>query len=473
MAVIKTNGGYNALPISYKRGNPIPLDKSAVWYDYNSMVAYATTDPTAYVGQILSLVDETDVTSAKAYIILDLAGNVEEIGSGALSDALDSIDLELDTINTSIENIETSISNLITTVGVPASNDVEASGLFAELDKKANSADVYTKEQTDTNISTAVAQAAHLKRKEIASAEEIDVNAADADQYIYMVPSGLLEDDNKYYEYMVVEIEVVDDEGIITKTKKVERVGSWEVDLSQYAKASDLTDETSRATRVEGELLDRIEDLETQTSTLEETVSEKVDKVYYTVTDEDGTTRQVEGTLLNPEEKKKLSALSIDEDGSVGVSGTVSVDNVQGLDTWIAENAATHVQNLTENNLSKEVQDKLNYIADVNEENFSVDSGILNLKAVSTSQVSGLDNVITTVNELDETVNHETSGLKAISAKVLNLENNASTYVTIEKFNKTVGNLDALLASATTTLVERIDDLDARLTWQELDEIIN
>ena len=23
MAVIKTNGGYNALPISYKRGNPI------------------------------------------------------------------------------------------------------------------------------------------------------------------------------------------------------------------------------------------------------------------------------------------------------------------------------------------------------------------------------------------------------------------------------------------------------------------
>jgi hypothetical protein len=50
MAVIKTNGGYNALPISYKRGNPIPLDKSSVWYNYDSMVAYASSDPTAYVG---------------------------------------------------------------------------------------------------------------------------------------------------------------------------------------------------------------------------------------------------------------------------------------------------------------------------------------------------------------------------------------------------------------------------------------
>lgn len=473
MAVIKMNGGYNALPISYKRGNPIPLDKSAVWYDYNSMVAYATTDPTAYVGQILSLVDETDATSAKAYIILDLAGNVEEIGSGALSDALDTIDLELDTINSSIESIEASISNLIATIGAPASDETEASGLFAELNKKANSADVYTKEQTDTNISTAVAQAAHLKRKEIKSTDEIDLTASDADQYIYMVPSGLLEDDNKYYEYMVIEIEITDDEGISTKTKKVERVGSWEVDLSQYAKASDLTNEITRASNAEAALSDRIDDLETQASELEEAISEKVDKVYYTVANEDGTTSRVEGTLLNPEEKKKLSALSIDEDGSVGISGTVSVENVQGLDTWMSENAATYVQNLTEENLSQEVQDKLNYITDVNEENFSVDSGILNLKAVNTSQVSGLDNVITTVNELDEIINHETSGLKAISAKVLNLENSANTYVTIEKFNKTVGNLDALLASATTTLVERIDNLDARLTWQELSEIVN
>jgi len=57
MAVIKTEGGYNALPISYKRGNPIPLDKTEIWYDYNLMAEYAASNPVAYVGQILGLVD--------------------------------------------------------------------------------------------------------------------------------------------------------------------------------------------------------------------------------------------------------------------------------------------------------------------------------------------------------------------------------------------------------------------------------
>jgi hypothetical protein len=41
MANIKQNGGYNALPISYKRGNPIPLDQSSVWYNYDLMADYA------------------------------------------------------------------------------------------------------------------------------------------------------------------------------------------------------------------------------------------------------------------------------------------------------------------------------------------------------------------------------------------------------------------------------------------------
>jgi hypothetical protein len=61
-----------------------------------------------------------------------------------------------------------------------------------------------------------------LKRKEVRSIDEIDINASDAEQYIYMVPSGLTDDDNKYYEYMVIEVEIVDSEGIATKIKKVE-----------------------------------------------------------------------------------------------------------------------------------------------------------------------------------------------------------------------------------------------------------
>ena len=93
MAIIKLDGGYNALPISYKRGNPIPLDTTSVWYDLTSLETYARTGVTAYVGQILSLVteikDATDAVigySSTAYIIKDAAGNIEPIGTTPVGD---------------------------------------------------------------------------------------------------------------------------------------------------------------------------------------------------------------------------------------------------------------------------------------------------------------------------------------------------------------------------------------------------
>lgn len=100
-----------------------------------------------------------------------------------------------------------------------------ADGLEEEIGKKANAADVYTKTEADEAIGKAVAAADHLKRKIVDSKEEIDIDAPDAMQYIYMVPSGLTASDNKYYEYIVLE-----DNGV----KYVEQVGNWEVDLKDY-----------------------------------------------------------------------------------------------------------------------------------------------------------------------------------------------------------------------------------------------
>ena len=491
MAVIKTNGGYNSLPISYKRGNPIPLDKSAVWYDYDLMVAYATSNPTAYVGQILSLVDTTDTSSAKAYIILNTAGDIEEIGSGSLSSAVDSIELRL-------ESLEESVTKLIDLVGTPADaeDNVVASGIFAELDKKANAANVYTKDETNIQISNAVANVAHLKRKEVDSVEDINVDVEDAEQYIYMVPSGLKDDDNKYYEYMVIEVEVTDSEGIVTKIKKVEMVGSWSVDLNEYAKVSDLANyattealgaEKTRAETAETTLANDIKELQNNVSTLQTNVenvetelTEKVDKVYYTVENDDGTISKVEGTLLTPEEKEKLAALSIDEDGSIGISGTVSVDNVQGLGTWLTDNAPTYISGLTENNLSQSVLDKLNFIIAVDKA-FTVTNGTLYLNDINPNKVIGLNDLISTVGnleesftELDSIVNNPITGLNAINTQVLTLEetidNLSDNYVTIENFNQTVGDLNSLLDSTKGTIIEQIKEINSRLTWQELEE---
>lgn len=119
---------------------------------------------------------------------------------------------------TTIDGINSQIGSLQTNVD----------SLTAVVNTKANSADVYTKTETDANIAKAVSEADHLKRVKVDSVESIDPTAENADQYIYMAPSGLEEDDNKYYEYIVID-------------GKVEPVGSWEVDLSGYAKTAEVT----------------------------------------------------------------------------------------------------------------------------------------------------------------------------------------------------------------------------------------
>lgn len=86
-----------------------------------------------------------------------------------------------------------------------------------------------------TEIEEKIVAASHLKRKKVNSKEEIDLAAADADQYIYMIPTGFEGEDNKYDEYIIIETKVVDDEGIETVIKTIEKVGTWEVDLSQFA----------------------------------------------------------------------------------------------------------------------------------------------------------------------------------------------------------------------------------------------
>jgi hypothetical protein len=83
MAVIRQDFNVMYLPAAIQRNNPIPLDSTAVWYDYDLMAAYAANDPTAYVGQILSLVVDN---VANAYIITNLAGDLEKVGSAVVAD---------------------------------------------------------------------------------------------------------------------------------------------------------------------------------------------------------------------------------------------------------------------------------------------------------------------------------------------------------------------------------------------------
>ena len=107
--------------------------------------------------------------------------------------------------------------------------------LNTAIDKKANKAttlagygitDAFTKDETNSAISKAVADAAHLKYTIKAKKDDIDITAADADQYIYLVPKTTGKTDDGYDEYMVIDVSGI---------KNLEKVGDWDMDLSGYA----------------------------------------------------------------------------------------------------------------------------------------------------------------------------------------------------------------------------------------------
>ena len=196
---------------------------------------------------------------------------------------------------------------------------------------------------------------------------------------------------------------------------------------------------------------------------------------------------------MKSQDKEKLAALVIDENGSVGISGTVNASNVEGLGTWITENGATYISNLTEENLSADLVEKINkpdFITSVDEANFTVVDGKLDFKTINAVEIAGLsalldakvdavegsrlinsdeiallekveagdfNNFITAVDTNVFAVNEATLELVAIPSDLL--------------FD-TVGNLNTLTNyTEGTTLVKEINNIYEMLAWQSMDEL--
>lgn len=336
---------------SFARLNGQPLDKSEIWYSLVDAQAYAATDA-AYVGQILAVIDSEN-NKVDFYGIQNASGELTSVGSG-----------NVDEICELIEELESKI-------GSEANDNQEATGLYkliadvlTEVGTKASMADVYTKDETNTAILTAVADVDHLKRKIVDSLSDIDVDAIDAHLYIYMVPTGLQLEDDKYDEYIVI-------------NGAVEKVGSWEVDLSNYATKAELDgkvnkDDNARLlTLEEGEKLASIEagaqvnlfdelskdfELNNRVLTLKDLPVSKIVNLQQLL---DSKVNVQEGyTLLSPDDQTKLAALVIGEDNNLAISGKVNADNVEGLDEWLIKNSSTQ-KGLSENNLTDELYEKL------------------------------------------------------------------------------------------------------------------
>ena len=127
--------------------------------------------------------------------------------------------------------------------GTVATHTSQISALQSgKADKATNLAgygitDAYTKGETDSKIAAAVANADHLKREIVT--ELPDAGSAD-ENTIYMVGSGAGSEDSVYEEYMLV-------------NGDFEKIGSSEVDLTNYALKSEVaTAKTEAVTEAKG-----------------------------------------------------------------------------------------------------------------------------------------------------------------------------------------------------------------------------
>lgn len=141
MAVIKKDGGNMALPIAIKRGNPIALDTTSVWYVKADMENYAKTGATAYVGQIITYVNEEGGT-VEAYQISNAAGALSKLATTTASGDLAG---DVAALSAKVAALEKIVPNKVSSVvatdkSITATTSTSGTGVNAtkEVSVKAN-----------------------------------------------------------------------------------------------------------------------------------------------------------------------------------------------------------------------------------------------------------------------------------------------------------------------------------------------
>ena len=444
---MSTEFGTLDFAVSFNRQTAFPLDARSYFETIAAAQAAAakaeeagSSNTVYYYGQTVAVVENGKAT---LYVIQPDKTLSKVAGGEDVSIKIDENQFKFDAEGKlSIVGVDAATEGQVLTVG--------ADGILTWT----TPIDAYTKSEVDNKI----AAADHLKRKIVESVDQIDKNADDAMQYIYMVPTGLEEDQNKFYEYMVLEL---------AGQRVIEKVGSWEVDLSDYVKKEALAKELAKKVDVvEGSRLIT----EAEASKWNESEKNFINSVSsdFTVSGErelslnDLAISKVSGLqealnskintddtrLLSETDKSKLEKLTVDEAGNLVVEGKIDVTNVNNLTTWLAEKAGT-TAGLSENNFSNDLYNKLNgllNIKSVNTDELIVsDEGQLGIVAVDNSKVTGLTDLLSTKASIDSVAEVK------ISLSTLQNSLNAMT-TTVDKLSADV------------------NDINSRLTWQNIAE---
>lgn len=186
----------------------------------------------------------------------DIAANIEDISKNldnldqvinaenGLSDQIKSLQDQTDQISTDLEDVK---SNKADANSVYTKDEIDESfeNIYTKEEIDNSLSNVYTKEETNVEIGKAVAAAGHLKRVIVKNKDEIIndyFDKKDYDTYVFMIPTGLEEDANKYDEYIIIDIDGM---------KAIEKVGSWDVNLTDYATTQYVDDELAKKVNIE------------------------------------------------------------------------------------------------------------------------------------------------------------------------------------------------------------------------------
>lgn len=129
MATILNNAPYMGFPLSIKRGNPAPVDTTAVWYNKTELETYAASGATAYVGQILTLYADVPIEGGKtkkvceAYMISNEAGTLVKLAQTTASGDLAS----------DVATLQGQVADLIAAVGKKAAGEEPATGIYKDI----------------------------------------------------------------------------------------------------------------------------------------------------------------------------------------------------------------------------------------------------------------------------------------------------------------------------------------------------
>lgn len=426
--------GKNNRSVAFNPTSAFPLDARSYFESYDAAVAAAaiaeeagSSNSVYYFGQTLAVVENEKAT---LYIIqpnktITPIGETAEVSSVEIDNNQFQFDANG---NLSLLNYSSAEAGQM---------------LILDENKKlkwVTPIDTYTKNEIDSKI----AAAGHLKRKPVKNFEEIEKyidENTDFNEYIFMVPNGLIEEANKYDEYIV--IEEFDSDNILIGNH-IEKVGSWEVDLTEYAKKDDLKDyiidpkdESKLMTKAEAEKLNALNEKaeenvinevssdftidENRKLNLNNLSQEKIIGLSESLANKFD---RSEGQLISATDKAKLDALQLNGE-DLEVSGTINATQVSNLKEWIEDNASD-TKGLSENNLSNSLYESI--VSAITK----VESGNLNIQNINMDQVNGLEealaakakasditNITQALNSLTPAVQKNTADIESLQQQLI------------------------------------------------------